>query len=313
MEPELVMVGHIINETIEYPDRRITPVLGSPAAYCSVVVARLGIKTGLVTKIGKDWPDELLAAIKDARVDMEGVKVEEKSTRNLLIYDQSGNKEVRYLDKAPSIFISDIPKEYLKAKIIYICPMDYEVPLETIRELHSLGKKLAVDLMGYGGATSSIHPDEKEQQSHRALKELVKCFHIVRASIEDCQHFFGAEKPMEEDIAHLFTEWGADIGVVTLGEKGAIVATRDRKFRIPAFPAKVKDCTGAGDAYSGGSLAEYLRTKDPYKSALFAAATASLVIEGTGGVLAGRMPTTFEVKRRIAKAGHESGIGYSRS
>ncbi len=95
---------------------------------------------------------------------------------------------------------------------------------------------------------------------------------------------------------------GCYIGIVTLGEKGAIVATKDRKFRVPAFPVRVKDCTGAGDAYSAGFLAEYLRTKDPYKSALFAVATASLVIEGTGGVLAERMPTTSEVQSRISRA-----------
>ncbi len=209
MEPELVVIGHIINETIQYPDRTITPVLGSPAAYSSVIASRLGIKTGLVTKIGKDWPDKLLQAIKDAGVDMRGVKVGDRSTRNLLIYDASGNKKVRYLDKASFIYVLDIPEEYLKAKIIYICPMDYEVPLETIREFSNLGKTLAVDLMGYGGATSSTHPDKKEQESHRALKELIKHFHMVRASIEDCQYFFGTKEGMEEDIAHLFTEWGA--------------------------------------------------------------------------------------------------------
>lgn len=310
MEPELVMIGHIINETIQYPDRTITPVLGSPAAYSSVIASRLGIKTGLVAKIGKDWPDELLGALKNAKVDMGGVKVAEKSTRNLLIYDKSGNKKVHYLDKAPSIHISDIPRGYLKAKLIYICPMDFEIPLQTVKELRTLGKELAVDLMGYGGATSSIHPDKEEQQSHRTLKKLVNYFHIVRASMEDCEYFFGKVEEKEEEIACLFLEWGADLAIVTQGEKGALVATKDRKFRVPAFPAEVKDCTGAGDAYSAGFLVEYLRTKDPYQSALFAAAAASLVIEGTGGVLAKRMPTTSKVRRRISRAVHEGQIGH---
>ena len=302
MEPELVIIGHIINETIQYSDRTVTPVLGSPAAYCSVIASKLGIRTGLVTKIGKDWPDKLLQVIKDAGVDVGGVKVGDRSTRNLLIYDACGNKKVRYLRKASHIMFNDIPKDYLGAKIIYVCPMDYEVPLETVRELDNLGKTLAVDLMGYGGATSSIHPHQKEQETHQALKELVKHFHIVKASIEDCQYFFETKKRMEEDIAHLFTKWGADIGIVTLGEKGAIVITRDKTFRASAFPARVEDCTGAGDAYSAGFLAEYLRTKDSNESALFAAATASLVIEGSGGVLLERMPTSSQVRDRISRA-----------
>lgn len=186
--------------------------------------------------------------------------------------------------------------------MIYVCPMDYEVPLETVEELSTLGKILAVDLMGYGGATSTTHPDQEEKKSHRDLRNLVKRFQIVKASIEDCQYFFRRKEVPEEGIAQLFTEWGAEIGIVTLGKKGAILTTKDKNFRVPAFATRVKDCTGAGDAYSAGFLAEYLRTKEPYKSALFAAATASLVIEGTGGVLLERMPTSSEVRDRMSKA-----------
>ena len=48
-----------------------------------------------------------------------------------------------------------------------------------------------------------------------------------------------------------------------------------------------------------GFLAEYLRTKDVEKSALFASATASLVIEDSGGVSVKRMPIESEVFKRI--------------
>ena len=179
---DLIVIGHILNETIKLPDRTIAPVLGSPAAYSSVIATRLGVRTGIVTKIGKDMPRELLKVFSEAGVDTRGIKTEgDASTTNLLIYDTLGNKKVRYLKKAPHIFFNDIPKEYLHAKIIYICPMDHEVPLETVRELSNLGKTLAVDLMGYGGATSSAHPDEKEQEGHQSLKDLVKHFHIAVA------------------------------------------------------------------------------------------------------------------------------------
>lgn len=52
MKPDLIVIGHILNETIKLPDRTIAPVLGSPTAYCSVIASRLGVKTGVVTKIG---------------------------------------------------------------------------------------------------------------------------------------------------------------------------------------------------------------------------------------------------------------------
>lgn len=299
MKPDIVIIGHIIHETIQFPDRIISPVLGSPVAYSSVVASVLGVKVGIVTKIGQDMPPELLAPFDEAGVNTAGVKMEgPTSTRNLLIYDASGDKEVRYLYKAPNIWFDDIPAEYHEARLIFVCPMDYEVPLETVKAVRNLGATIMVDLGGYGGATSVNHPTPAEQRDCVALKELIQCVDVVKASLEDCRHLLG-EGPSAEEIAAWFVDWGAQVGMVTLGSEGAMVATRDARRRIPSFQARVVDATGAGDAYSAGFLVEYLWTRDVWKAAAFGCATASLVIEGSGGVQVQRMPSADQVQARI--------------
>ena len=51
--------------------------------------------------------------------------------------------------------------------------------------------------------------------------------------------------------------------ITTLGEKGSLIQTKDKKIEIaPAKPEEVKDPTGAGDAYRSGFLAGYLRGLD---------------------------------------------------
>jgi hypothetical protein len=53
----VVTIGHTLCETIVFADgRRAGPVLGSPAAYASAGAARLGVRTGIVTKVGPDAP-----------------------------------------------------------------------------------------------------------------------------------------------------------------------------------------------------------------------------------------------------------------
>jgi sugar/nucleoside kinase (ribokinase family) len=94
-------------------------------------------------------------------------------------------------------------------------------------------------------------------------------------------------------------EWGAQIGIISLGQRGALIATRERHIHIPALPGAVLDTTGAGDSFSSGFLAEYLRTRDPARAGWFATAVAKHVIEGTGGVAATRMPTRAEVEERL--------------
>ena len=293
-----VAIGHLIKETIKFPHKTIGPVLGSPAAYSSVAAARLGVKAGIITKVGKDIPQDLLKPLFEAGVDTRGLKIEgEDTTTNLLLYDASGNKTFRYLKKAPDILFNDIPRSYLAAKIFYICPINYEVSLETIRHIHSLDKIMAMDLGGWGGAASTAHP--KGEKDYYILRKLIKYLHIVKASTEDCQYLFHSRDIPANEIPHLFVEWGAKIGIVTLGKNGSIVADKKRQLRVPAFSSNVIDCTGAGDVYSAGFLAEYLKTKNVEKSALFASATSSLVIEDSGGVSVKRMPDRAKVLKRI--------------
>jgi len=291
-----VVIGHLIRETIKFPEKRIGPVLGSPAAYSSVAAARLGARVGIVTKIGEDMPENLLKPLVEVNVDRRGIKIQGKTTTNLLIYDKLGNKRIEYLKKAPDILFNDIPKDYLDAEIIFMCPINYEVPVKTVEAIRKNSRAiLAVDLGGYGGAASSEHLGDQ-----KFLKELVEYFDIVKASSEDCRYLFLSEEiSPPEKIADLFVKWGANIGIVTLGEKGCLVVAKTDKFKIPAFPAKIVDCTGAGDVYCAGFLTEYLRTENAQKSALFASAAASLVIEGTGGVTAKRMPTSSRVYERM--------------
>ena len=50
---------------------------------------------------------------------------------------------------------------------------------------------------------------------------------------------------------------GASRAIITLGERGALLATRDRMELVPAFTVATRDTTGAGDAFIG-SFATFL-------------------------------------------------------
>ena len=110
--PELVCAGHIVREMIHFPDGVKGPFLGSPPAYSSVATARQGVRTGLVTKIGPDMPEELLAPFAEAGVDTSGIIEGDRTTGSELIYDKDGNKEIRYPSKAEPIKAEEIPNEF---------------------------------------------------------------------------------------------------------------------------------------------------------------------------------------------------------
>ena len=95
-QPDLVAMGHIVREHIIFPDRKTEEVLGSPAAYSSVTIARLGGRVGLVSRIGNDMPPHLLRPFREAGVDLTGLIVAagEPTTATRLIYDQKGDKKI---------------------------------------------------------------------------------------------------------------------------------------------------------------------------------------------------------------------------
>lgn len=304
MQPEIVTVGHVVNETIQFTDRTVGPVLGGPASYTSVAAGRLGRHVGLVTVVGADLPNGLLEPIQAAGVDMQGVRHRgRQTTASLLLYDEKGNKEIRYPQKAGAIRYRDFPVSYRQAAALHIGAMDRDVTeacLSSVAELQSLR---SIDLGGFGGVHSRAHPTEREWADPVRLARLVAKFNIVRASEEDVRHLLGVGPERAREVATLFTEWGAEVGIVSLGSQGAIVAYRGGSYDIPAVPARVVDCTGAGDCFSMGFLAEYLSSRDPLRAGQFAAAVAAHVIEGSGGVRVARFPTQGDVLQRLAALG----------
>lgn len=298
---DLVVMGHLLKEYIHFPGKKIGPVLGSPCAYSSVAASKLGVKTAIVTNIGKDMPDNLLTVFNEVGVDTRGIKIGRNTTTNQLIYERSGKKKLEFLKKAPKILFKDIPLDYLNANIFLICPIDYEIPISLVKKLHELNRVLIVDVGGYGGASSTSRSKSIKERLD-FLKKIAPYFHFIKMGIEDCQCILGRASIDEEEIAVKFINWGCNVCIITCGGQGALAVTKNDKIRLPAFPAKIIDVTGAGDTFTAGFLSEYCRgNRDTQKDVLFGLATASLVIEKTGGVKSSRMPTKSDVYKRIGK------------
>jgi len=300
---DLVVIGHILKEKIVFPDgREMGPLLGSPAAYGAVAAARLGLKTGIVSKVGKDMPDELIEILKQAGVDTRGLKLGEKSTSNLLIYDRAGQKRLEFLSKAEDILPEDVPAEYLDAKCFLVAPIDYEVGEPLLKHLWERKTILSAELSGFGGASSSKNSGRTQSEKAEYLRKIMPYFKIVKAGSEDCKCLFGPRND-EREIAEKFLDWGAEIAVITRGEKGAMIVSRNGAgshdlIEAPSFRAEAIDCTGAGDVWHAAFLYEYMKSSKLGQAAKFANAFSSILIEKSGGVNVTRFPDAEETYRR---------------
>lgn len=297
MKPDLIVIGHLMKEKIIFPDHIIGPMVGGVSAYFSVVASCLGSKVGIVSKIGKDISENLLDPIYKAGVDTQGIRIERiKSRTSELYYAEDGSKIMKHPHKGNPIVFEDIPINYFQADMLYIAPQDWEFDIKEIDKLSPLFKgKMIVELGGYGGTHCSSHLSTDKSCS--LLRELLPYFHIAKLSIEDCKSLF--KEKDEIKIAKKLIEWGVEVCIITLSEKGAIIATPKDVFKIPSFTKHPLDCTGAGDAFAAGFLVNYRKNRDLKRAGLFASATAAVMIEREGGMNLNRMPNLLEVEERL--------------
>lgn len=74
-----------------------------------------------------------------------------------------------------------------------------------------------------------------------------------------------------------------DVVIITQGEKGSLIVTKDHTFEIaPCKPLSVDDPTGAGDAYRAGFFAAYAEGHDYQTCGQVGAVAASYAIEQYG-------------------------------
>jgi sugar/nucleoside kinase (ribokinase family) len=221
-----------------------------------------------------------------------------------LIYDGKGQKRLEFLSKAEDILPADIPPEYFAAPCFLVAPIDYEAGEELLRHLGESGKMVSAEISGFGGASSAKQRGDSPEEKAKYLRKITPHFRIVKAGAEDCKCLFGPGND-EKAMAEKFLDWGAQIAVITRGERGVLIASRSAPGRpaeiieLPAFRTQAVDCTGAGDVWHAGFLYEYLKNNRLEQAGRFANALSSIVIEKSGGVTPDRFPDAKEVYERM--------------
>lgn len=94
---------------------------------------------------------------------------------------------------------------------------------------------------------------------------------------------------------------GVGTALITLGEAGALLHTRERSVLVPVFKAgPVVETAGAGDAFNGGFAAALARGVEPAEAVRFGCAVAGISVTRAG--TAPSMPTLLEVDALLARA-----------
>ncbi len=125
---------------------------------------------------------------------------------------------------------------------------------------------------------------------------------IAFPSLEDARALTGLDQP--DAIADFYLTL-CPLVLLKLGAEGVLVAERGGRFRVPGFPVKAVDATGAGDTFAGAFLARHLAGDTLAEAARYANAAAALSTQGYGAVAP--IPREEAVRTFLRAAGPSAG------
>jgi len=175
-----------------------------------------------------------------------------------------------------------------------VAPVANELSLGVIKKLRKLTDVLSLDPQGLVRRF-----DAKAKVRLKRLEDVrvLRLIDVYKSSTDEIRKVAGLEdlrSAMEK-----IHDYGARIVIVTRGMKGSALLFERGLYTVPACKPKVLvDPTGAGDAFIGAFLAEYLQKKNPTWCACVGSSAASFVTEGVG-------PAVFGEKKEIYKRATE--------
>jgi ribokinase len=180
----------------------------------------------------------------------------------------------RPFNEALKLTVTDIPNEYLNARAAYLCPMELMTQAQMMA-----GLKL--------GTTHTFILDAAPATMTPAMRRELPLLHGVTAflaSQQELRNLFQAETHDPWEMAEAVARYGMEYIVIKCGARGQLlyVASNKKKYEIPAYPARITDPTGAGDAFGGGFMAGFCKDYDPLEGVLHGNVSASLKLEGFG-------------------------------
>jgi sugar/nucleoside kinase (ribokinase family) len=296
---DVTVVGHFAIDSIRLPNRSAPFVaLGGSATYVSFVTKRLEGTVSVISKVGKDFPEAYMWLLREEGIDVSNVvKLEKaKTTRFDLDYSKDLSERVLKLESnVGPISLSNLPKS-LQAKAVHVAPIAGEVSYEVVKRLKGCAEVVSIDPQGllrrFDKRTGKV------SSTYSFDKRLFSLVNIYKSSLDEITALTG-KSDINESI-NAVHDFGVKTVIVTLGSQGAVLSVEKTVYNIPPCSSRAYvDPTGAGDAFMGGFLIEYIRQKDSFWCACVGAAAASLVIEGIGPTFFGEKEEIYERARSV--------------
>lgn len=229
--------------------------VGGTAANVAVGLAKLGLKTGIISACGKDdFGQEVLTSLKESEVDTKLIKVyNSKRTSFSIIISYKGERSILvYHSFLPTNFEIS---ENLETDWLYIGPLG-----EDYRHLYAKITGLAAEK----NLKIALNPGSVQlKDGLAAFGGLLRVIKILFLNKEEARKLTGMNNfATVKQMAKELQKSGPKTVVITDGPEGAYVLEGSEFLKIGPYPGHRVESTGAGDSFASGFLAAHIAEKE---------------------------------------------------
>ena len=276
-----------VGETILGGDFIMVP--GGKGANQAVAAAKLGAEVYFIAKLGNDiYAKQSIENFKKETVNTSHViqTGEAPSGVALIMVDDAGNNSIVVAPGANNTLLpADVKKAESDIASCGAVVAQLEVPLETIEFTAKMANDLKVPFVLDPAPARELSP------------EMLGMVDVLTPNETEAQMLTGIEVTDEETAraaAGKLLENGIKTVIITLGNKGYLLADSEETKYVSAQKVDAVDSTAAGDAFTGSLAVGIAQGKAILDAALFANYVAALSVTRMGAQSS--MPALAEVE-----------------
>ncbi|PQJ71912.1 PfkB family carbohydrate kinase [Polaribacter butkevichii] len=251
---KLLAVGTVAFDAIETPFGKTDKILGGSGTYVGLAASQFGVKTGVVSVVGGDFPASYLEMMNSKGINTDGIEVDKEGKTFFWSgkYHNDMNSRDTLITELNVLetFAPVVPESFKDAGIVMLGNLHPLTQASVLDQMTERPKLVVLDTMNFW-------MDIALADLHTVLKRV----DVITINDEEARQLSGEYSLV--NAAKKIHEMGPKYVVIKKGEHGALLFNEGNMFYAPALPlAEVFDPTGAGDTFAGGFCGFLAKTED---------------------------------------------------
>lgn len=263
-----------------HTDSHLTEAMGGKGLNQGVAVARSGVKTNMITKVGMEFDIQKNMNVENLITEhVMRSEMEETGQAYITVSDETGDNTIYIYGGANA----DMSAADVRSHADAIVESDFVIAqLETSVESVIEAFKIAHD----NGVKTILNPAPMPEVGGLP-EELLQLTDIIAPNEHETYLLTNVEVIDEDSMRHnavYYFKHGIDTVIITLGEKGSFFMRDNGETAIvPAFDTKAVDTTAAGDTFIGAMSTRLNKDLNNFEEAMTYASAASSVTVSRAG------------------------------